>query len=354
MRLGGCERERHPESGQRRTVLSPGHVRSREAERRDPVDLTEDEERVGATGRQRHERGRCPWRPSRRGRPWTGPDCDPHGECQKDQLHHGPHPKRSSRVKQGERERQERTRRRRDEREVDHGAGGKQGQMPRVLDLLVVELSSLAIAQQQRRHVRGREVGAALAEWGHLGPGDRVIREKDGADGGRDGDRATGSHGVWTLASRSGERTRRCRIASYTRPTMASAFTGIDHVGIAVADLDVAVAAYERLTGSAPAHRQVIASDGIEAVMFQVGELAYRTAREHRPGLQDRGLSGTARQRAPSRRLFGRGRPGEPRWLRRARAPAARHLSATRRGWAARGIPPPVRGRRRPHRALPT
>ena len=40
---------------------------------------------------------------------------------------------------------------------------------------------------------------------------------------------------------------------------MASAFTGIDHVGIAVADLDIAVAAYERLTGTSPAHRQVVA-----------------------------------------------------------------------------------------------
>jgi len=53
---------------------------------------------------------------------------------------------------------------------------------------------------------------------------------------------------------------------------MASAFTRIDHVVIAVADLDVAVAAYERLTGSSPAHRQLVASDGIEAVMFEVGE----------------------------------------------------------------------------------
>jgi methylmalonyl-CoA/ethylmalonyl-CoA epimerase len=53
---------------------------------------------------------------------------------------------------------------------------------------------------------------------------------------------------------------------------MASEFTGIDHVGIAVTDLDDAVAAYERLTGSAPSHRQVVASDGIEAVMFQVGD----------------------------------------------------------------------------------
>lgn len=53
---------------------------------------------------------------------------------------------------------------------------------------------------------------------------------------------------------------------------MASAFTRIDHVGIAVADLDLAVAAYKRLTGSPPVHRQVVASDGIEAVMFAVGE----------------------------------------------------------------------------------
>jgi methylmalonyl-CoA/ethylmalonyl-CoA epimerase len=53
---------------------------------------------------------------------------------------------------------------------------------------------------------------------------------------------------------------------------MASMFTKIDHVGIAVADLDAAVALYERLTGGAPSHRQEVGSDGIEAVMFEVGE----------------------------------------------------------------------------------
>ena len=59
--------------------------------------------------------------------------------------------------------------------------------------------------------------------------------------------------------------------AAYTRSTMAG-FTGIDHVGIAVTDLDAAVSAYERLTGSPPAHRDRIERDGIEAVLFQVGE----------------------------------------------------------------------------------
>jgi methylmalonyl-CoA/ethylmalonyl-CoA epimerase len=53
---------------------------------------------------------------------------------------------------------------------------------------------------------------------------------------------------------------------------MASAFTRIDHVGIAVSNLDAAVAAYEQLTGTLPTHRQTVASDGIEAVMFEVGE----------------------------------------------------------------------------------
>ena len=49
-------------------------------------------------------------------------------------------------------------------------------------------------------------------------------------------------------------------------------FTRIDHVGIAVADLEAAVAAYARLTGQEPAHRQRVDADGVEAVMFEVGE----------------------------------------------------------------------------------
>jgi methylmalonyl-CoA epimerase len=53
---------------------------------------------------------------------------------------------------------------------------------------------------------------------------------------------------------------------------MARAFEKIDHVGIAVADLDAAIATYARLTGTPPAHRQTVESDGIDAVMFEVGE----------------------------------------------------------------------------------
>jgi methylmalonyl-CoA/ethylmalonyl-CoA epimerase len=46
----------------------------------------------------------------------------------------------------------------------------------------------------------------------------------------------------------------------------------IDHVGIAVADIEEAVIVYRRLLGREPSHRQVVESDGIEAVMFEVGE----------------------------------------------------------------------------------
>jgi methylmalonyl-CoA/ethylmalonyl-CoA epimerase len=46
----------------------------------------------------------------------------------------------------------------------------------------------------------------------------------------------------------------------------------IDHVGIAVSDIEAAVHTYQQLLGRAPSHRQRVDSDGIEAVMFEVGE----------------------------------------------------------------------------------
>jgi methylmalonyl-CoA/ethylmalonyl-CoA epimerase len=49
------------------------------------------------------------------------------------------------------------------------------------------------------------------------------------------------------------------------------ALTDIDHVGIAVRDLDQAVATYERLLGVAPAHRERVEDQGVEEVLFGVG-----------------------------------------------------------------------------------
>jgi methylmalonyl-CoA/ethylmalonyl-CoA epimerase len=47
--------------------------------------------------------------------------------------------------------------------------------------------------------------------------------------------------------------------------------TDIDHVGIAVADLDNAVTTYERLLGVAPVHRERVDDQGVEEVLFAVG-----------------------------------------------------------------------------------
>jgi methylmalonyl-CoA epimerase len=49
------------------------------------------------------------------------------------------------------------------------------------------------------------------------------------------------------------------------------ALTDIDHVGIAVAELDGAVMTYERLLGVAPTHRERVEDQGVEEVMFAVG-----------------------------------------------------------------------------------
>jgi len=47
--------------------------------------------------------------------------------------------------------------------------------------------------------------------------------------------------------------------------------TDIDHVGIAVDDLDAAVEHYRRTLGVEPAHREVVESQGVEEVLFSVG-----------------------------------------------------------------------------------
>ncbi len=49
-------------------------------------------------------------------------------------------------------------------------------------------------------------------------------------------------------------------------------FTRIDHVGIAVADLDAALATYERDYELTLVHRETVESQGVEAVLLDVGE----------------------------------------------------------------------------------
>jgi methylmalonyl-CoA epimerase len=49
-------------------------------------------------------------------------------------------------------------------------------------------------------------------------------------------------------------------------------FSRIDHVGIAVADLDAAIALHEQTYGMAVAHRETVEDQGVEAVLLDVGE----------------------------------------------------------------------------------
>ena len=48
--------------------------------------------------------------------------------------------------------------------------------------------------------------------------------------------------------------------------------TRIDHVGIAVEDLDAAVEHHRRILGAEPAHRERVESQGVDEVMFAVGD----------------------------------------------------------------------------------
>ncbi len=46
----------------------------------------------------------------------------------------------------------------------------------------------------------------------------------------------------------------------------------IDHVGVAVEDLDAAIQLYERALGMPMVHRETVAEQGVEAVLLDVGD----------------------------------------------------------------------------------
>src|SRR5215208_6001229 len=49
-------------------------------------------------------------------------------------------------------------------------------------------------------------------------------------------------------------------------------FARIDHIGVAVDDLDAAIALHETTYGMALVHREVVSEQGVEAVLLDVGE----------------------------------------------------------------------------------
>src|SRR5687767_4090350 len=54
--------------------------------------------------------------------------------------------------------------------------------------------------------------------------------------------------------------------------TIVRVFERIDHIGVAVADLDAAIALHERTYGMPAVHRETVAEQGVEAVLLDVGE----------------------------------------------------------------------------------
>jgi methylmalonyl-CoA/ethylmalonyl-CoA epimerase len=53
---------------------------------------------------------------------------------------------------------------------------------------------------------------------------------------------------------------------------LAAVFGRIDHIGVAVEDLDEAIALYEQSFEMKLAHRETVESQGVEAVLLDVGE----------------------------------------------------------------------------------
>ena len=52
----------------------------------------------------------------------------------------------------------------------------------------------------------------------------------------------------------------------------AAVFTRVDHIGVAVEDIDAALALYERDYEMTLVHREVVSAQGVEAVLLDVGE----------------------------------------------------------------------------------
>lgn len=54
--------------------------------------------------------------------------------------------------------------------------------------------------------------------------------------------------------------------------TLACVFRSIDHIGVAVADLDAAIALHRDAFGMTLVHRETVASQGVEAALLDVGD----------------------------------------------------------------------------------
>ena len=64
----------------------------------------------------------------------------------------------------------------------------------------------------------------------------------------------------------------------------AAVFGRIDHIGVAVEDLDERIALYSERLGMPVQHRETVEEQGVEAVLLGVGESHVELLRAARPG----------------------------------------------------------------------
>ena len=130
-------------------------------------------------------------------------------------------------------------------------------------------------------------------------------------------------------------------------------FARVDHIGVAVEDLDAAIALHEQAYGMAVAHREVVDEQGVEAVLLDVGEnhvellrpLSAETPVGRFLAKRGPGLHHVAYQVADVEAALASAA--------RARPAAHRRAAAHRHPRLARGLPAPRRVGRRAHRDRP-
>ena len=148
----------------------------------------------------------------------------------------------------------------------------------------------------------------------------------------------------------------RTRTGGYRRRAfrLRAMFGRIDHVGLAVSDLEEAIDLHVNVYGLALVHRETVSEQGVEAALLDVGENHIELlAPLHEDTPVGRFLA-KPRPRPAPRGLPGGGHRGHAADPARRRAAADRRDAANRHPPLAGRLPPPVRLGRGPDRDRPT
>ena len=127
-------------------------------------------------------------------------------------------------------------------------------------------------------------------------------------------------------------------------------FSRIDHVGVAVEEIDPALELYRDSFELTLAHREVVEEQGVEAVLLDVGENHVELLAPLGAGHARRQVPRQARPGPAPRRLPGHRHRRDARRAARGGPAADRRAAAHRHPRLARGVPAPARDRRRAHR----